>query len=403
MRLGPLFMNFQAMTVLTALIGIFLVLWIVLQHFQLLSSRRELFAEQSRIRDLARLQSELRDRVNLHEEDARQLNDQHAVALQSLDTANRSMTELQSQLLGSQGQVRQLEQALAGAQNAHAQSQNQCNALKLEHDQVLKDKEAEHLQQHQAQLDLTEQKVNQMTQHTAALTTDLKGVQAALQTSRSEHAQAVQLVQELRRKVEQLEALHLETDQRLKQQLVLTERSDMNAQKSAQELANSHVRSSQLQAEIQQLQQANRQLQESWQQEKSTWVRSLEQQQSVHQAQLQELGQSHQNSLAQALSGAANELQTLEKSLIEKMQGMAQTHAQEHARTQNELTNLQQQFQELGQSRAALEVQLHASHHQKQAVQDRVMDFEKRWSQLSHEQQQAHEMLMNLKSLVAAS
>ena len=31
------------------------------------------------------------------------------------------------------------------------------------------------------------------------------------------------------------------------------------------------------------------------------------------------------------------------------------------------------------------------------------MDFEKRWSQLSHEQQQAHEMLMNLKSLVTAS
>ncbi|PUE22330.1 hypothetical protein B9Z38_06515 [Limnohabitans sp. MMS-10A-160] len=242
-----------------------------------------------------------------------------------------------------------------------------------------------------------------MTQHTSALTADFQGVQASLRTTQNEHVRAVQLSQELRLKVEQLEALHHETDERLKQQLVLTERSDMKAQQSAQDLATSQVRVSQLQTETQQLQQANRQLQESWQQEKGTWVKALEQQQSVHQAQLQELGQSHQNSLAQALSGAANELQTLEKSLMEKMQGMAQTHAQEHARTQNELTSLQQQFQELGQSRAALEMQLHASHHQKQAVQDRVMDFEKRWSQLSHEQQQAHEMLMNLKSLVSAS
>jgi hypothetical protein len=46
---------------------------------------------------------------------------------------------------------------------------------------------------------------------------------------------------------------------------------------------------------------------------------------------------------------------------------------------------------------------LHASNHQRQVVQDRVMDFEKRWTQLSHEQQQAHEMLLNLKSLVVAS
>lgn len=396
-------MNSHAMPVLTVLIGIFLVVWILFQHFQLLTNRRELLAEQARMRDLVRLQSELRDRVNFHEEDARQLNEQHAAALQRLDVANRGMTQVQSQLLGAQGQVRQLEQSLAGAQNAHAQSQEQCKALKLEQAQVLKDKEAEHQQRHQAQLDLTEQKVNQMTQHATALTADLKGVQGALQISRNEHAQAVQLVQELRNKVEQLEALHLETDQRLKQQLVLTERSDMNAQKSAQELANSQVKLSQLQVEIQQLQQANRQLQESWQQEKGTWVRSLEQQQSVHQGQLQELEQSHQNSLAQALSAAANELQTLEKSLIEKMQGMAQAHAQEHARTQNELTSLQQHFQEMSQSRAALQGQLHASHHQKQAVQDRVMDFEKRWTQLSHEQQQAHEMLMNLKSLVSAA
>jgi chromosome segregation ATPase len=396
-------MNFQAMTVLTVLIGLILVLWIVLQHFQLLSSRRELFAEQARIRDLARLQAELRDRINLHEEDARQLNDQHAVALQSLDAANRNTTELQSQLLGAKSQVSQLEQSLSGARAAHVQSQSQTDALKIEHARVLKDKEAEHLQRHQAQLDLTEEKINQMTQHTSALTADFQGVQASLRTTQNEHVRAVQLSQELRLKVEQLEALHHETDERLKQQLVLTERSDMKAQQSAQDLATSQVRVSQLQTETQQLQQANRQLQESWQQEKGTWVKALEQQQSVHQAQLQELGQSHQNSLAQALSGAANELQTLEKSLIEKMQGMAQTHAQEHARTQNELTSLQQQFQELGQSRAALEIQLHASHHQKQAVQDRVMDFEKRWSQLSHEQQQAHEMLMNLKSLVSAS
>jgi chromosome segregation ATPase len=396
-------MNFQAMTVLTVLIGIFLVLWIVLQHFQLLSSRRELFAEQARIRDLARLQAELRDRVNLHEEDARQLNDQHAAALQNLDAAHRNRTEVQSQLLGTQGQVRQLEQSLASAHSAHAQTQNQCEALKLEHAQSLKDKEAEHLQRHQAQLDLTAQKMDQMTQHTAALNADLQGVQAALQASQNEHVQAAQLAQEFRRKVEQLEALHLETDQRLKQQMVLTERSDMNVQKSAQELAHAQVRVSQLQTETQQLQQANRQLQESWQQEKGTWARALEQQQSVHQEQLQELGQSHQNSLSQALSAAANELQTLEKSLIEKMQSMAQAHAQEHARTQNELTGLQQQFQQLSQSRDALQGQLHASNHQKQAVQDRVMDFEKRWSQLSHEQQQAHEMLMNLKSLVTAS
>lgn len=396
-------MNFQAMTVLTVLIGIFLVLWIVLQHFQLLSSRRELFAEQARIRDLARLQAELRDRVNLHEEDARQLNDQHAAALQNLDAAHRNMTEVQSQLLGTQGQVRQLEQSLASAHSAHAQTQNQCEVLKLEHAQSLKDKDAEHLQRHQAQLDLTAQKMVQMTQHTAALNADLQGVQAALQASQHEHLQAAQLAQEFRRKVEQLEVLHLETDQRLKQQMVLTERSDMNVQKSAQELAHAQVRVSQLQTETQQLQQANCQLQESWQQEKGTWARALEQQQSVHQEQLQELGQSHQNSLSQALSAAANELQTLEKSLIEKMQGMAQAHAQEHARTQNELTSLQQQFQQLSQSRDALEGQLHASNHQKQAVQDRVMDFEKRWSQLSHEQQQAHEMLMNLKSLVTAS
>ena len=242
-----------------------------------------------------------------------------------------------------------------------------------------------------------------MSQHTTALTADLQGVQAALQTSQNDHVQAAQLAQELRRKVEQLESIHLETDQRLKQQLVLTERSDMSAQKSAQELANAQVRLSQLQMETQQLQQANRQLQESWHQQKGSWVRALEQHHSDPQGQLQELGQSHQNSLAQALSSAANELQTLEKSLIEKMQGMAQSHAQEHARTQNELTSLQQQFQQLSQSRAELEGQLHASNHQKQAVQDRVMDFEKRWSQLSHEQQQAHEMLMNLKSLVTAS
>lgn len=103
------------------------------------------------------------------------------------------------------------------------------------------------------------------------------------------------------------------------------------------------------------------------------------------------------------MSAAANELKTLEKSLTEKMQGLAQAHAQEHASTQNELISLQQQFQELSQSRALLEGQLHASHHQKLAVQDRVMDFEKRWGQLSHEQQQAHEMLMNLKSLVTSS
>lgn len=391
------------MTVLTGLIWVFLVLWIIIQHFQLLSSHRKLFADRSRLRGLARLHAELRDRVNMYEEDAHLQNVKHGVTLHSLDTLQREFTEQSSQLLGAQGQVQHLEQSLLNMKSAQTDAENRLQALKLAHEKALSDKDAEHKQRHQAQLALSEQTIGQLNQHAAALTTDLEQAQATLQTTQNDRALVVQMAGDLQRKLEQLEKTLRENEKRLQDQLNLTEQAASKAQQWEQALLQSQAQVSRLQSELQQIQQTHLKTQESWQQEKGNWVRALEQQQSVHQGQLQELGQSHQNSLAQALSSAANELQTLEKSLIEKMQGMAQSHAQEHARTQNELTGLQQQFQQLSQSRAELEGQLHASNHQKQAVQDRVMDFEKRWSQLSHEQQQAHEMLMNLKSLVTAS
>ena len=396
-------MNFFPMTVLTGLIWVLLVLWIIIQHFQLLSSHRQLFADQSRLRDLARLQGELRDRVNMHEEDARLQNVKHGVTLHSLDTLQREFTEQSSQLLGAQGQVQHLERSLLRTKSAQTDVENQLQALKLAHEQALKDKDAEHTKRHQAQLALSEQTIGQLNQQASVLSTDLQQAQATLQTTQNDRALVVQMAGDLQRKLEQLEKTLRENEQRLKDQLTLTEQTANKARQWEQALMQSQAQVSQLQSEIKQVQQAHQQAHEGWQQDKSAWVQQQDQQQSAHKLQMQTLHESHQNALAQGVTKAADELQALENTWIEKMQSLAQVHQQEQARSHNELAGLQQQFQELSHSRAELEGQLHASNHQRQVVQDRVMDFEKRWTQLSHEQQQAHEMLLNLKSLVAAS
>lgn len=339
----------------------------------------------------------------MHEEEARLQNVKHGVTLHSLDTLQRDFTEKSSQLLEAQGQVKHLEQSLLHTKNAHIDAENQLKALKLTHEQTLKNKDAEHQKRHQAQLALSEQTIGQLNQHAAVLSTDLQQAQAALQTTQNDCALAVQMAGDLQRKVDQLEKSLHENDQRLKDQLTLTEQAANRARQWEHALLQSQSQVSQLQSEIKQVQQAHQQVHEGWQQEKSAWGQQQDQQQSTHKLQLQALHESHQNALTQAASRAADELHALKNTWTEKMQGLAQMHQQEQARSQNELAALQQQYQELSHSRSELEGQLHASNHQREVVQDRVMDFEKRWTQLSHEQQQAHEMLLKLKSLVAAS
>lgn len=397
------FANSSFMSALTALIWIFLLVLLVWQHFQLLSAYRQLQDVRSISVDLERSRAELQSRVHLHEEDERLQHVKHGVTLHSLDCLMRDFNDAKSELSLTREQTQLLEQSLADTKVAHLDAQKRIESLEAAHAQSLVSLEVQQQKRLQLHRELSEQNVTQLNQHVSALTHDLQQSQAALQTAQNDRALVVQVVSDLRRKIELSEIHAQEMAQKLKDQLTVNEQVETQAQNALIEREKSQTQLVQLQTRTEQLELAHRQSQEAWQQEKSTWVKTLEQQQMVHQGQLQELTQSHQTGLNQAVSAAAQELQSLEKSLLEKMQGMAQTHAQEHARSQNELSSLRQQFQAINQSRAELESQLHASNHQKQTVHDKVMDFEKRWSQIAHEQQQAHEMLLNLKSLVLAS
>jgi chromosome segregation ATPase len=399
----PLSMNLPPLTVLIGLIWAILILWIIAQHFQLLSAHQQLFADRSRLRDMARLQVELQDRIILHEEDTRLQNGKHGVTLHSLDTLQREFTEQTSQLLSAQGEAQHLAQSLLHTTSAKSDVENQLQTLKLAHEQALKDKDAQSAQRHQAHLAQTEARLGHLSQHAAELGTDLQQAQAALQMAKNDRAVGLQLAEDLQRKVVQLERTLHEEELRLKDQLTLTQQAANQARQSEQALMQSQARISQLQSELQQAQQAHQQAHQAWQQDKSAWDQQLDQQQSAHKLQLQALQEDHHNALAQGLSRAASEREALENAWMQKMQGLVQLQQKEQARSQNELTGLQEQIQQLSHSRAELEGHLQASKHQRQVVQDRVMDFEKRWTQLSLEQQQAHEMLLNLKSLVAAS
>lgn len=122
-----------------------------------------------------------------------------------------------------------------------------------------------------------------------------------------------------------------------------------------------------------------------------------------HESKIQELVVAHEKAIAQASAQASQVVQNMEKSMLEKIKAVEELHAQEKARIQNELSQIQRQFHEVNVSRSSFQSQLHAANQQKQEVQAKLLDFEKRWSQLSTEQQQAHDVLMNLKTVVASS
>lgn len=336
--------------------------------------------------------------------------EQEAHTEQRLAESAKTIEGLNQQVAALTSQSQKIQLALQVAQTERSQSGQMVGELQFKLDQVektLRELEQKHTEQ-SALLKMSEDRAQQVTENLAQSHKELAQVRADLAQTQQKHQQAQEAWDKNKgdwgkEKDQQIaqQLLELKTLREAHQKVLAESAASVSAHKTqlhdlhqshqtvlAQAEANSAEYQSQLLA-----------LRQTYQDVSAQNEANLRQ----HQAKMQELVVAHEQAMAKAAAQSSQALQNLEKSMQEKMQAMEALHGQEKIRIQNELSQIQRHFHEVNLSRSSFQSQLHAANQQKQEVQAKLLDFEKRWSQLTSEQQQAHDLLMNLKTVVATN
>jgi chromosome segregation ATPase len=333
-----------------------------------------------------------------------------ALSVQKLQESAKTIENLNQQISALTSQAQKNQLALQAAQTERAQSGQLSGELQFKLDQLektLRDVEKRHAEQ-SALLKQSEDRVQQATAEIAQSQNELAKLRADLAQTQLKHQQAQEAWDKNKgewgkEKDQQFaaQALELKTLREANQKMLAESAAAVTVHKAQlHDLHQSHqtvlsqaeANSAEFQSQLLALRQTHQDV-----------LAQNEAAMRQHESKMQELVVAHEQALAQASGKASQLMQSLEQSMLEKTKALEELHAQEKARIQNELSQIQRQFHEVNVSRSSFQSQLHAANQQKQEVQAKLLDFEKRWSQLSNEQQQAHDVLMNLKTVVSST